>query len=422
MSDTICPDCGERNAGRVEFCSACGAYIAWDGQPEPEPPRPAHNAPAPVPAAAPPRPAAQSYIQPPVTPAPAATPTPAPVPSAPVAQPATRSWVGPPPPVIPSPAQWAGQAVDQYVGPPHRQAAPPAYPPPPAQSAAPPGPPPPTEGPCPRCGVVNDAELRFCRKCGLSLRGPVLQDDGARSTPPPERLPWWRKWFRPAENTRRAARAAYRHSMPLRYRMMRWVWGLLGLGAIVGVFYALGQNPVAWVQNQIANFQNSLVQVAGLQAVAEPADPNATENTAQNALDNLSDTAWTTTWTQASQLNPANAPCLSPSTPSAAGAPGSIVIIPSGPTTVREISIAAGLSKGDARRLQEWRPKTVQLAFSDGTCQQISLADNETLQQVKIEPVETTQIRVSIVDAYPPLPDQPIDTVAITDIRLFERP
>jgi hypothetical protein len=210
--------------------------------------------------------------------------------------------------------------------------------------------------------------------------------------------------------------------MPLRYRMMRWVWGLLGLGAIVGVFYALGQNPVGWVQNQIANFQNSLVQVAGLQAVSEPPDPAATENTAQHALDNLSDTAWTTTWTQASQLNPANAPCVSPSTPSAAGAPGSIVIIPSGPTTIREIAVAAGLSKGDARRLQEWRPKTVQLTFSDGSCQQISLADNETLQQVKIEPVETTQIRVSIVDAYPPLPDQPMDVVAITDIRLFERP
>ena len=55
VSETICPDCGERNARGTEFCSACGAFLAWDGQeeaaPEPTPavaPRPA-TAPPPAP-------------------------------------------------------------------------------------------------------------------------------------------------------------------------------------------------------------------------------------------------------------------------------------------------------------------------------------------------------------------------------------
>ena len=94
---------------------------------------------------------------------------------------------------------------------------------------APPEPPPPTEGPCPRCGVVNGASLRFCRKCGLALRGPTLHDGGGADT---RRR---RNGFRGGAdgssrptNTRRAARAAYRHSLPVRYRLIRWVLALLG--------------------------------------------------------------------------------------------------------------------------------------------------------------------------------------------------
>ena len=44
------------------------------------------------------------------------------------------------------------------------------------------------------------------------------------------------------------------------------------------------------------------------------------------------------------------------------------------------------------------------------------------LQSLELDPVDTTQIRLSVVDAYPPSPDQPIDEVAITDIRVFTRP
>ena len=222
--------------------------------------------------------------------------------------------------------------------------------------------------PCPRCGVANDAALRFCRKCGLALSGPVLHDDGPSRPEPAERIPWWRRWFRPGDKTRRAARRAYRHSLPLRYRLVRWVLGLLGVGAIVGAMTVIGQNPVGWVTDRINDLRGSLVQVEGLQAYTAPqggADPVATSgaadpsgadaapaapDTAENVLDNLSDTAWATAWSAANQTNPADAPCVAPSSPSAAGAPGSILIVPSGTLTVREISVAAGRSKVDPGR------------------------------------------------------------------------
>ena len=481
VSETICPDCGERNAGRVEFCASCGAFLAWDGEEgaaEPEPPRS-----APPPAAAPaarasapagPGPAGhQASAHPAAT---AASPRtepqyrpgqPVPPPPQGVAAPVARAWNAAAPALgaLPLSAQMPGPSTGTY-----RQ-----QPPPQPVYDQPVEPPPPTEGPCPRCSVVNDADLRFCRKCGQALRGPVLQDGGTfRPQPPPERVPWWRRWLRPGDNTRRAARAAYRHSLPVRYRLIRYGLALLGVGAIVGALTFIGQNPVGWVTNQINNLRGSLVQIDGLQAYTEPevtgapstaptsdSAPGSTTgattgagpstggaptsgaaqsnsavpttpapptsaapavDTAENALDNLADTAWTTAWSAADQLNPADAPCVSPSTASAAGAPGSLLIVPSGAVTVREVAIAGGLAKADSRRMQQWRPKTVQLAFSDGTCQQITLTDTDGLQQLKIDPVSTTQLRLSVVDAYPPVPDQPIDQLAVTDLRLFQRP
>jgi len=485
VSDTICPDCGERNARGSEFCSACGAFLAWDGQDaEPEPP---------------------ARPTPPATPPPAATPTapgqqrpPAPAPSQQPPAPArSEQQSRPTAPVVAAAGGIAGQAANQVAGQaaaralnaaapvlgtqlpgalgqgarllgapstlggaaqgalsqglPWRgsgrgeapeQQPPPGYDPQP-QYEAPPEPPPPTEGPCPRCGVVNGAELRFCRKCGLALRGPTLHDSGGqRPATPPERLPWWRRWFRPDDNSRRGARAAYRRSLPVRYRIIRWLLALVGIAAVIGAFALIGRNPVGWAVNSWNDMLGKTVQVNDLAAYTDPnpaevaddpgtfspsagATPSIAEpavDMAPNVVDNLSNTAWTTAWSQTSQLNPADAPCVPPSTPTATGGPESILIVPQSSMNVRAISVAGGLSKDDARRQQQWRPKTVQLAFSDGSCQQVTLADNPDLQSLELSAVDTTQIRLSVVDAYPASPDQPIDEVAITDIRIFTRP
>jgi hypothetical protein len=453
VSETICPDCGERNAGRVEFCASCGAFLAWDGPGDQDQQPPAgrdgpdragpsgHTRSGPVPgllanpgASPSARPAAtgptghqtRSFNDPGAASGPSTSGGPRTVgPSVPARPPGSPSG---PATGLHAAQQFGAQQVGPATGRYPTGGTP--YPSPLPAAALPP-----TESPCPRCGVVNAAALRFCRKCGLSLKSPTLHDDGlGRPEPPAERLAWWRRWFRPAPNTRRAARAAYRHSLPLRYRLLRWVFALLGIGALVGGLTLIGQNPVGWVTARINDLQGSLVQVQGVQAYGEPAagttgSGTATATTAlpapdsaSNVLDNLSDTAWATAWSAQSQLNPAAAPCVPPSTPSAAGSPGSVLLVPANSLTVREISVAAGLSKDDSRRMLQWRPRTVQLAFSDGRCQQITLTDTDELQQHAIEPVQTTQIRLSVVDAYPPATDQPIDEVAISEIRLFQRP
>ncbi len=448
MTETICPECGERNGGRVEFCGACGAFLAWDG-------------PADTTAQAPPRAAG-----------PAVTAThPSPVPGVAAGGPAAQAGPAPRPaaaqrPTNPMPAGTPSPVTGAFA-PPHQQhrASGPAHPSFAAQAAAAPPPPPPPDAPCPRCGVENAASLRFCRKCGLALKGPTLHQGAATRTPAPvERSSWWSRLFGGgSSDTRRAARAAYRRSLPLRYRALRWVMALAGVAAVVGLLTVLGRNPVGWVTDRIEDLRGDLVQVSGLTAYGEPAEAAQTPTTAATGgtggavpstdavavggatsgaaasttgatpvsgapnpavdlLDNRADTAWVTPWSADVQRVAAQAACVPPQTPTGVGAPGSVVIVPQQPITVRQLSVAAGLPKDDTRRVQQWRPKTLQLAYSDGRCQQVALADVDGLQQVDVDPVQSAEIRLSVVEAYPPLSDQPQDELAITDIRLFQRP
>lgn len=473
MSETICPDCGERNARGTEFCSACGAFLAWDSQqdaqPEPAPPV------APPPVVAPPpatrgAPAASHQAPPPRPPVAGAPPGPQPGPqpgqswrpTQPVVaageqiagQPAARAWNAAAPALgAQLPGGFSAGSLAREAGPPGggwpgsgwggggegppaqaQPTEPPAY-------QAPPEPLPPNEGPCPRCGVVNGASLRFCSKCGLALRGPTLHDGGgARPQPPPERVPWWRRWFRPGgDNTRRAARAAYRHSLPVRVRIIRWGLALLGVGAIFGALVFIGQNPVGWAMNNWKDLLGKTTQVQGMDAYTQPQPGSATSSTAtsspntaaptsgstagppvdtaQNVLDNLSDTAWTVIWSQGLNQQPANVACDSPAL---AGA-SSILLVPSGSATLKKISVAAGLPESDSRRMLQWRPKTIQLSYSNGECEQIVLDDVPGLQEKDLDTVDTSQVLLSIIDAYPPAGDQPDNEISVTELRLFER-
>ena len=92
----------------------------------------------------------------------------------------------------------------------------------------------------------------------------------ARPVAPPERVPWWRRWFRPGDNTRRGARAAYRRSLPVRYRIIRWVLALLGVAAIIGAFALIGRNPVGWAVNTWNDMLGKTAQVNDLDAYTDP--------------------------------------------------------------------------------------------------------------------------------------------------------
>ena len=49
--------------------------------------------------------------------------------------------------------------------------------------------------PCRQCGTPNPPERFFCRHCGVSITGAV----DVATTPPPRRLPWWKRIFRRAK-------------------------------------------------------------------------------------------------------------------------------------------------------------------------------------------------------------------------------
>ena len=275
---------------------------------------------------------------------------------------------------------------------------------------------------CPRCDATNPPHLRFCGRCALPFHGPVFADPIDDSAAPVERAAWWERLFARRPRTRRAARVAYRRSLPLRYRVQRWLWGSIAVGVIAGSLLVLGQNPVGWIGERWADMRGSLTQVEPLRAVSEPPTSVTADSAAFNIVDNHADTAWVGTWSAALAANPSNRTCLSPASGSPEGVAGSVLLVPESVVTVRAVAVAAGLREQDPLRQRQWRPKTLQLAFSDGSCQQILLSDAAELQRLPLDPVATSQVRISVLDAYPPDGDQPIDQVAISEVQLFSRP
>lgn len=399
MADVICAECGTKNSGGGEFCSSCGAFLAWDGVADEPPPPP------------PPPPVGVLRPGPPAPPAPRR--------AAPTASPSTDR---PPPP----PTEPAGGFSYTIKAPPGRAVSlPPAdpgggWPPAPGGPAAgavavaaPPG-------TCPDCGTVNSEELRFCRKCGFQLFTPdprTPKPVAAR----PVRRPWWqrwipRSWLPDSDLVSGQARRAFRRSLPPGLRIRRY----LGIAAVValigGLLFVVGNNPVRWVKDRIGDLRGSLSEVA-LTVASEPPDAQVPGYPVEYVVDRQ-ETAWATTWRPPGTAGS----CVPPGVAAPAGSMGTLLLVLSAPTTVRALEIAAGLPESDQRRPHQYRPKTLELTFSDGTCRQVAVADDPALQQIPLDPIVTDQIRVSIVDVWPPLPDNPMDLVAITEIRVLARP
>lgn len=250
----------------------------------------------------------------------------------------------------------------------------------------------------------------------------MLDGDAPTALPVDEQLSWWEKVLRSPGNTTRGARRAYRRSLPRTTRMLRWLWALAAAAVVVVVLSVAGSNPVAWLADRWADLRGTVVAAGGVQAATEPDTAGLAGFEAFRAVDDRKDTAWATAWSADLAGNPLRESCQTPAAATAPGSPGTLLLIPPSALTVRQISVAGGLAADDPRRPHQWRPHTLQVAFSDGTCQRLALADDAALQTLTVDPVRTDQIRISVVDAYPPAPDQPVDQVAITDVRLLTRP
>ena len=229
----------------------------------------------------------------------------------------------------------------------------------------------------------------------------------------------------------------------MRYRLIRWGLALLGIGAIVGTLALIGQNPVGWAVNNWNDLVGKTTQVrtwtpipnrsraaapASTTAGGRPQQPEQFrpgEQRSQAAGRHRAERAGQPVRHRldghlvagpqpAAVLRPA---CDSPPLAGASVDPDRAAGFGDGEEDLGRSRAA----EGDSRRMLQWRPKTMQLAFSNGPCQQIVLEDEPGLQEKDLDAVDTSQIMLSIVDAYPPATDQPDDEISVTELRLFER-
>jgi hypothetical protein len=208
----------------------------------------------------------------------------------------------------------------------------------------------------------------------------------------------------------------------MHYRVRRYIISGVVVLLVVAALFVSGHNPIGWVSNRIADLRGTLVPVTGLTATGEPQDSVLADHPPGYAIDNLADTAWGTAWTgnPASPVAPGN--CVATASAPAAGSVGTLLLTLPSPKKIRAIEVAAGLPADDPLRSHQWLPKAVELSFSDGQCQQVALTDIADLQRIQIDPVTTSQVRIQVVDAEAPPPDQPINVVALSEVRLLARP
>lgn len=417
----VCKNCGNQNGDNDTFCGSCGKFLEWTGErvaiaePEPEPaplpaapePEPAHHGlidrvkqavgieesttpPAPPPTPAAPQPAASTPPPQPVQApagAPAASAAPAIAPSPPRQVPVTSSAPTPAPPSAPERepalAGVGAQAAPGYDEPVSRRPVSVA-----PTVARPRTAPRVLEAPsrrqpgdliCGQCGEGNDPSRHFCRRCGNTLAEALSVE-----------LPWYRRlWNRMFHRT---YAAGYRHRrvgppnvMGAFWRIVRLALGLIIVLAVLA--FALVPSFRTGVINRVHDTINPLrVQLFPHYDPIHPTGASASTSIPGHlptlAIDGFSNTYWAASPRDA-------APYLKISFAS--------------PVDLFDIGItpgAAGSTPADGYLTQP-RPQTVHLVFSDGTTQNVSVADLQKAQFFSINAKQVTFVEIHILSVWP---------------------
>jgi hypothetical protein len=369
-----CEICGEHNVAGTRFCTSCGAYLGWEGSVVPLSEQPV--APRPNGRARPP-----SGLT-----AGAATAT---EPTRPV-DPARSSE----PTLTIDRAPRAGGSVDVADAPDTPKTPIPA----PAD---------PNSTVCPDCHTANEPSRRFCRRCGFVLRAPV-----SPLPPPVPTRRWWQRWLRRADD---GSATTFGRSLPMRVRLLRVIGVLAALVLALGLFRFVGRDPLAWTRHTINDLRGSLVTVDGLTVRPDPAG-DATAQTAANALvDAHPDTSWSASWTDPT-TGATNLDC------GPVGPQSAVLITAPRSIRLRAIQLRGGLSTEDQTRLLQSRPRILELRFSNGTCQRVTVKDVFDRQTVSVRAVTTDTVRVSVVGTYAPEVSPGIPAVSISEMSLLTRP
>ena len=420
----ICKKCGNRNEDKDQFCASCGAFLEWSGErvKEAAPPPP----PAPEPA---PRPGPTGIVErvkhavgiegkeeAPATPAPAPTSTPTPasgggwVPPASVAgQPAAGPQAAAPP-TVPAPPPAGAQAPV-----PPQPPAPPAPPepptPPPAaepESRRPEAIPPTVQRPrpaprtapapaepqesgvfCTRCGMSNDTRRHFCRRCG----SPLVQLG-------PRRTPWYRRLL----PRRRAPAAGERHA-PMRTAtvggMLRTfvatllavvlAGGLLAYAAVPGFRQSVNLRADTLITQVRRQLGAGIVEVHPVSARASSELSGHASRFAADLIDN-------DYWAADAGRDPQP----------------TLLFTFDGKTDLDYLLITSGASGTDFAHLA--RPKSVQLVYSDGTGEQLTLKDDPKPTTYTVHARQVSTVTLKILDVYPV---SGTSAVGVTEVEFY---
>jgi hypothetical protein len=255
---------------------------------------------------------------------------------------------------------------------------------------------------------VNDPQLRFCGKCGLVLIADQAGVPGGGAARQAQPKGWWQRLW---DGHDRAARRAYRRSLPPLYRWRRVLIAILILGLGVGGLYALGRHPLRWVIERWYDLRGTTVVVEGVQPKINPPKATAQGSDPAALTDGLK-ASWAMNWNPKQE----GASC--------GGAPGTGTIVLTIPaaTRVREIDIAAGLPEDDPARLLQFRPKLIGISFDDGDCRNFSLTDVPGPQPIKVDSGVAVQTISIGVDTTFPAPADGQAVLSITEVIVKSRP
>ncbi|MCL2394752.1 MAG: hypothetical protein FWC87_08705 [Acidimicrobiaceae bacterium] len=261
----------------------------------------------------------------------------------------------------------------------------------------------PEPGRCRRCDRVNPTELWFCVRCGEPLRvlptARAPRGGGRRpSTPTPTGL------VSPSGKIRKGAfRRAMHRSGPRRRWVIRYdrplatkVLAFRAFLAAVGVAIALGAvlpsaSPLRIRAEQ--PFEGKLQAVPVRSATIAPANALVAGHPPRDAVDGNPKSAWMVGWDLGPVQENDHGACSETRIPADASL---IVTFPKAEKLVR-VSIAAGeTSPGQVQ------PRVADLAFSDGTCTRLTLADTRATQTFKLSTGAVDQVTLDLVAAFPP--------------------
>ncbi len=254
-----------------------------------------------------------------------------------------------------------------------------------------------TDMSCPSCGTINPGTRRFCTHCGYAFFYNEADPYAGYYTSSANQA---------AQD--RAARKAYRRSLPPLYRWRRVIIGVLVVALLVALGILLRQDPVGIVKGAWYGAKQEYVWVKPVQATAVPPDASAPKSDPAALVDE-SENEWTMNWT--------------PTGESACGpAPGTgFIVLTFAPTRIRLIQIAPGLANSNPQRKLQPLPKVIGIAFDNGSCHSETLKPIPDQQEIKIDSGKpVTQVMIGIGSAYPAPNGQPL--ISLTEVILKAYP